>query len=433
MSIRKGLSRAFGGMGQERKGLSGGTLTLDNPVGWMTGEDHSLSTEAAMKVSTVNRCVELRSNTVANLPVYLMREATKERIHNHRLGLLLWERPNEAMTRFDYEKLMQVNCDLRGNAYAWIYRSPATGYPMELIPLVSDYVVPRMVEGRLWYFYINPEGGGITRLPPADVLHYKAFSYDGIAGVSILARAAQTVRTAQSASRFEQSMYDNGGRPSGVLTTDADIGGDVVIHGPDGEPKTISKKEFLRGEWARIHNGPGNAFRVAVLDNGLKYQAISMSQSDAQFVESAELRVADICRFFGVPPHLVFAGKQSYQSNEQNSLEYVKYTMLAEVTQKEQEDSYKLLLPSEREGSLRIKRELKVYLRGDTAAQAAWYKALREVGGYCVNDIRSSEDMGVVPGGDEHYASWNYGPLSQWAELSVLRAMGKAGVPIEEE
>ena len=148
-----------------------------------------------------------------------------------------------------------------------------------------------------------------------------------------------------------------------------------------------------------------------------------MSNTDAQFVESSEVRVADVCRFFGVPLHLAYAGKQSYQSNEQNGIEYVNYTLLGYETQWGQEDSYKMLLPGERARPLRIKRELKVFLRGDTAAQAAWYKALRETGAYSVDDIRALEDLCKVPGGDSRYASWNYGPLERFVELSVMRAM----------
>ena len=131
--------------------------------------------------------------------------------------------------------------------------------------------------------------------------------------------------------------------------------------------------------------------------------------------------------------HLAYAGKQSFQSNEQNGIEYVNYTLLGYETQWSQEDSYKLLLPSERKRGLRIKRELKVFLRGDTAAQAAFYTSLRNVGGLNANEIRALEDMGKIPGGDSYYASWNYGPLDQWARLSVLRAMGKAGTEPPKE
>ena len=164
---------------------------------------------------------------------------------------------------------------------------------------------------------------------------------------------------------------------------------------------------------------------MAVLDLGLKYQPISMTNSDAQFVESNEVRVADVCRFFGVPLHLVYAGKQSYQSNEQNGIEYVNYTLLGYETQWGQEDSYKLLLPGERDKGLRIKRELKVFLRGDSAAQSAWYRAMREISVYSANDIRGLEDLPAVPGGDSRYSSLNFIPLEDFAELSRLRAAGQ--------
>ena len=170
--------------------------------------------------------------------------------------------------------------------------------------------------------------------------------------------------------------------------------------------------------------------RIAVLDLGLKYQPISMTNSDAQFVESNEIRVADICRFFGVPLHLAYAGKQSYASNEQNGIEFVRYTLLGYETQWGQEDSRKLLL-LDADAGLRIKRELKVFLRGDTAAQAQWYRTLREIGAYSVDDILALEDMPKVPGGGTRYASWNYGPLELFEMLSVIRALG--GKMDEEE
>ncbi len=184
----------------------------------------------------------------------------------------------------------------------------------------------------------------------------------------------------------------------------------------------MDPKEQLRKSWEAVHRGPGNAFRLAVLDLGLKYQPISMNNSDAQFVESNEVRVADLCRFFGVPLHLAYAGKQSYESNEQNGIEYVNYTLLGYETQWGQEDSYKLLLPGERAGWLRVKRELKVFLKGDSAAQAAFYRTMRELGVYSADEIRALEDMGSVPGGDARYASLNYVPLADWPGLSRQRA-----------
>lgn len=407
----------------------GGVLTLESSAGWegWTSEDAvAMSRDKAMKLSTVSRCVELRANAVAMLPVYLMDERTKARPRDHPLGPLLWGPPNEAMTRFDYERLMQANLDLRGNAYAWIGRDRRTGRPGELIPLRPDSVTPYLdPAGALWYVYADPRTGALTRLSPEDVLHYKAFSTDGITGISILRRAAAAISTGLSAQQYQADLYANGGRPSGVLKTSTDLSGkpSVQISNAKGETESISRKELIRREWEKVHNGPGKGFRVAVLDLGLEYTPIAMSNADAQFVESEEYRVADVARFFGVPLYLLNAGRQAYSSNEQNSIDFVKHTVLPPIVQREQEDSRKLLLPRDREQGLRVKRELKQLLRGDTAAQAAWYKALWEIGVYSVDDIRALEDLENVPGGGHRPASLNYVPLEFWAELSRLRAL----------
>lgn len=434
MSLRSGLARA----GRSRAspvGKKAGTppvvMALNNARSWPFLEEGAaaMSRDRAMKISTVNRCVEVLSNSMAMLPVYIMDEGTKERLAAHRLGRVLWGRANEAMSSFDYTRLMMCNQLLRGNAYAWIFRDRATGYPRELIPLPPDYVEPRLDRaGKLWYRFCHPLTGELYDLRPEEVLHYKAYSEDGIRGLSVLRRASLTLSTAQAAQEYENSTWQSGGQPSGILTTEADLGDSIDVLQEDGTVKKVDPKEQLRQSWEKVHRGPGNAMRLAVLDLGLKYQPISMSNTDAQFVESNEVRVADVCRFFGVPLHLVYAGKQSYQSNEQNGIEYVNYTLLGYETQWGQEDSYKLLLPDERTRGLRIKRELKVFLRGDSAAQAAWYRALREIGAYSVDDIRGLEDQPKVPGGDSRYASWNYGPLERFVELSVARAMrGQSG------
>ena len=399
-----------------RPGISrGAVLSLESADGWKgwMGEDLvALSRERAMKLSTVSRCVELRSNAIAMLPVYLMDERTKARLTDHPLGPLLWGPPNEVMTRYDYERLMQCNLDLCGNAYAWVERDSRTGRPVELIPLQPDSVTPYIdAAGVLWYIYTNPRTGEMTRLNQEDVLHYKAYSTDGITGISILRRASMAISTGLSAQQYQGDLYANGGRPSGVLKTATDLGGLVEVSNAAGEKEIISKKERIRREWEKIHNGPGKGFRVAVLDFGLDYTPIAMSNSEAQFVESEEYRVADVARFFGVPLYLLNAGKQAYSSNEQNSIDFVKHTVLPIIVQREQEDTRKLLLPRERSQGLRIKREPKQLLRGDTAAQAAWYKTMREIGPYSVNDVRALEDLEKVPGGDGRQASLNYVPL----------------------
>ena len=165
-----------------------------------------------------------------------------------------------------------------------------------------------------------------------------------------------------------------------------------------------------------------NAQRIAVLDMGLDYKPLAISNRDAQFVEQSNLSVEDLARVFGVPLYKLQAEKQSYSSNEQNAIEYVVGTLHPNATIWEQELAYKLLIPQDMERGLRIRGNLMAELRGDFNARGTWYQHMRDNGAFSVNDIRALEDMPNVAGGDEHYASLNYVPLQDWRELSRQRA-----------
>ena len=196
----------------------------------------------------------------------------------------------------------------------------------------------------------------------------------------------------------------------GVLTTDTDL--------------SPGNRDAIRDEWESIHSSADNAFRVAVLDMGTKYQPIGITNKDSQFIESKGVTVEDISRFFAMPLYKLNAGKQSYSSNEQNAIEYVNDTLMPVLTQYEQEYTYKLLFESERRQNLRIRVNQNAELRGDLAARANWYKVMREIGPYSVNDVLALEDLPDVPGGDTRNASLNYIPLERFDELSVARNKG---------
>ena len=265
-----------------------------------------------------------------------------------------------------------------------------------------------------------------------DVVHVTAFSKNGYTGIGYLERAQEIIRTAKAAQEYSASYYQNGGQPSGILRTDSDLAGTVKVVDADGKERTISKKERLREEWERVHSGPANAQRIAVLDLGLDYKPLSISNRDAQFVEQAALSVEDIARVFGVPLYKLQAGKQSYSSNEQNAIEYVVGTLHPNATIWEQELLYKLLNPQDVARGLRIRGNLMAELRGDFNSRGTWYRNMRDNGAFSVNDIRALEDMPDVDGGDEHYASLNYVPLQDWRELSRERAMQGGGGGSEE-
>lgn len=401
-------------------------LTLESSAGWVPAgrsRDRPMEAEQALKISAFYRAVDLRSDSIGRLPVTVKDLSTRRECCGHYLGKVLWERPNEAMGPFVYKKLLEYQRLVLGKAYVWIVRG-RDGRPVELLPLppgaCHPYIEPG--SGKLWYIATNPNTGEPYRLAPEDVLHYKGFSTNGVDSLSLLAYAARTLAVAESRDEYERDFYANGARPSGILETGTDLSRIPSVTTGDGEQ--LSAKDVVRREWERIHSGPGNAMRVAVLDNGLKYTPISISNSDMQFIEAKAASVEDIARFTGVPLHMLSAGKQSYESNSANTLDYVKYTLQPCVVQYEEEDSRKLLTASERARGLWLPRNMMAELRGDSESRRDWYAKMREIGAMSVNEIRALEDMPPCPGGDSLYASTNYVPLEEWPELSRLRAAG---------
>lgn len=380
----------------------------------------------ARKLSAVDRCIEILSDSMGKLPSFIMDSRTRERVDLPLLKLLN-VRPNEAMSPFVAKKVVETSRLVTGNGYEWILRSPRTGRITEIIPVPGELVEPwRDQSGRVWYTVTHPWTGEPMRLPQEDICHYKAASRDGLKGVGILHRASEVIASSLAAQQYERAYYENGGQPSGVLRTESDLGG--YAEDPEGKPLTrsdgswITRKDQLRSEWEKIHAGPGNSHRVAILDFGLDYKPLSVSNQDAQFIESREVSVRDIARFFGVPLYKLQEGKQAYGSNEQNAIEYVVGTLHPNVSQYEEERTWKLLTRSQVDAGLEIRINMMAELRGDTSARGQWYKDMMQEGPFSVNDVRALEDMPDVPGGDERRASLNYVPLRDWPELSRIRA-----------
>lgn len=407
-----------------RNAVTVGTLTA---AGYPSG-GVAMDETAARKLSAVDACMEILSNSVGKLPNFVMNSTTRERVP-HDILQLLNVRPNEAMTPFVRKKVLENSRNEGGNGYDWIIRDPRTLRPVELIPVPWWLVQPwRDQTGRVWYTVTHPVTGTPMVLPNEDICHYKATTRDGLKGISVLKRASDVLAAAGAAQRYERNYYENGGQPAGVLKTDTDLGGYAkdekgqVLHDTDGS--AVSLKEQLRREWEKVHAGPSNSHRIAILDLGLEYTPIAASNKDAQFVESKEVSVKDIARFFGVPLYKLQEGKQAYSSNEQNAIEYVVSTLHPIISQYEEEQTWKLLTDSELRAGLEIRINLMAELKGDTTSRGAWYNNMRNNGVFSVNDIRALEDLPDVEGGDDRLASLNYVPLSSWSRLSEQRNGG---------
>ena len=380
----------------------------------------------ARKLSVVDRCMSILAGSMAKLPSYVMDTRTRERI-DHPILRLLNVRPNEAMTPSVRKEVLENSRNEGGNGYDWIVRDPGTGRVVELIPVPWYLVEPwKDTAGRIWYTVSHPITGEPMVLPQEDVCHYKGATRDGLKGISVLRRAADTLAEAKAAQEYSRTFYENGGQPSGVLQTDSDLNG--YLMGVDGKPlkrqdgSLLTKKEALRTDWEKVHAGPKNGHRVAILDLGLKYTPIAATNQDAQFVENKEISIRDIARYFGVPLYKLGEGKEAYNSNEQNAIEYVVATLHPIVTQYEEEQTWKLLTDREISAGLEVRINMMAELRGDRAARGQWYQIMLQNGPFSVNDVRALEDLPDVPGGDERRATLNDVPLSMWPELSRLRA-----------
>lgn len=378
----------------------------------------------ARKLSAVDRCIEILSDSIGKLPNYLFDRKTRRRLPDGPVLQLLNIRPNEAMTPTIRKKVLETSRLVDGNGYDWILRDERTGRIRELIPVPGYLVEPwQDLSGRVWYTVTHPWTGEPMVLPNEDICHYKGATRDGLKGVAVLRRASEVIASARAQQQYELGFYENGGQPSGVLQTDADLAGPV--DDPQNPGKKIGRKDLLRREWERVHAGPSNSHRLAILDLGLKYTPIAATNADAQFIESKEISIRDIARYFGIPLYKLQEGKQAYGSNEQNAIEYVVGTLHPIVNQYEEEQTWKILAKSQVDRGLELRINLMAELRGDTSARADWYQTLIDAGVFSVNDILALEDMPDVPGGEHRRASLNYVPLADWAELSRIRAASR--------
>lgn len=377
----------------------------------------------AEKLSAVYASIDIRSGDIASLPDYVFNRFSKERDSKHPILLLLNVRPNVMMTPFVRRKLLEYSILTTGDACDWIIRDPITRRPTELIPLPGT-LFNRVFDNHrnIWYQVTDPITKELFYVPQEDICDYKDATHDGINGVTPLTYARDVVQSGLAAQTYNRAFYENGGQPSGILMVDQPLSDSE--YDAEGNPTGRTIKDVLRAEWEKNQGGPMNAHKIAILDYGLKYQPLGISQKDAMFVEQQKLTVEDIARFFKMPPYKIASGKQSYNSNQQQSIEYAGF-LRPSIIQREQERTYKLLTPSDLDEGWEIRVNMMALLRSNDEARANYYKAMKEVGAYSVDDILALEDMPAVPGGNLHQASLNYVPLELWEQLSISRNDGK--------
>ena len=361
----------------------------------------------SMQMTAVYSCVRILSEAIASLPLNVYRyneEGGKEKAYDHPLYRLLHDEPNPEMTSFIFRETLMTHLLLWGNAYAQIIRN-GKGEVVALYPLMPDRMqVDRDDKGRLYYQYQTSQDdaktmkGSTVVLDPADVLHIPGLGFDGVVGYSPIAMAKNAIGLAIAAEEYGSKFYANGAAPSGVLE----------------HPGTLKDPSRVRESWQATFGGSGNSNKVAVLEEGMKYTPISISPNEAQFLETRKFQINEIARIFRVPPHMVGdLEKSSFSNIEQQSLEFVKYTLDPWVIRWEQ-GLYRALLSEEEKKDYFFKFNVEGLLRGDYASRMTGYATARQNGWMSANDIRELEDLDRIPaelGGDLYLVNGNMLPL----------------------
>ena len=373
----------------------------------------------AMQTTAVYACVRILAEAVASLPLHVYEyqdDGGKKLVHDHPLYYLLHDEPNPEMTSFVFRETLMSHLLIWGNAYAQIIRDGA-GRVLGLYPLLPDKMdVQRDDKGNIYYVYSrnsdeNPmfKEYGDIRLKAEDVLHIPGLGFDGLIGYSPIAMAKNAVGMTLACEEYGASFFANGANPGGVLE----------------HPGVLKDPSKVRESWNSVYRGVNNAHKIAVLEEGMKYQQIGIPPEEAQFLETRKFQINEIARLYRIPPHMVGdLDKSSFSNIEQQSLEFVKYTLDPWVVRWEQALQKALLLPQEKNEYF-IKLNVDGLLRGDYASRMNGYAVGRQNGWLSANDIREMEDQNPIPeedGGDLYLVN---GSMTKLADAGAFA--GKAG------
>lgn len=372
-----------------------------------TTSGKTVTERSAMQMTAVYSCVRILSEAVAGLPLHLYKytdSGGKAMALDHSLYRLLHDEPNPEMSSFVFRETLMTHLLLWGNAYAQIIRNGKNEI-VALYPLMPNKMsVDRDENGRLYYTYYRGSDEAIKNkefavmLQPSDVLHIPGLGFDGLVGYSPIAMAKNAIGMAIACEEYGAKFFANGAAPGGVLE----------------HPGTIKDPQRVRESWQSTFGGSGNANKIAVLEEGMKYTPIGISPEQAQFLETRKFQINEIARIFRVPPHMVGdLEKSSFSNIEQQSLEFVKYTLDPWVIRWEQSIQRSLLSKDEKAVYF-VKFNLEGLLRGDYQSRMNGYAIGRQNGWMSANDIRELENLDRIPaedGGDLYLINGNMLPL----------------------
>ncbi len=373
--------------------LAGGMMS------W-SGERVTLAT--ALNHSVVWACNKIISETVGFIPLVML-QADKEPTKGKKLALkhpmyqALKNAPNDDMTAMGFRETLTSHCVLQGNAYSQIIRRSGTGVAIEMHVLQPKQVRSDRNAARQLVYVVKTGNEQektytVERNKPHDIFHMRGIGDNGTQGFSVITMASQSIGTAIAAEKNVGAFWARGGRMPYIL---------------EMAQRFKTKEDFdrFRADWEATYSVPHKA---PILENDIKYKQIGLNAKDSQLLETRLFTINEICRWFGVPPHLVGdLSRATFSNIEQLALEFVKLTLATWLTRWEQELWRCVLTPEEKTQHYLWKHNLNALLRGDFPSRMTGYATMLQNGIASQNEIRDLEDWNPFEGGDGHHIQLN--------------------------
>ncbi|ASB03444.1 TPA: phage portal protein [Proteus mirabilis] len=378
---------------KSRKVITSSELSELIGLSYDTYSGRKVSTQLAMQLTSVFSCVRVLAESVGMLPCSLYEQlesgnkrATKERLHK-----LLAVKPNNYMTPQELWELLIACLCLRGNFYA--YKVYALGEVVELLPLDPSCVTPKLNNQWEPEYQVTFPNGKSETLTQQEIWHVRIFTLDGLVGLSPIAYARQAIGLGLATEEHGARLFGNGAVTSGVLQTEQELS-DLAF-------------DRLKRDFEENHQGLTNAHKPLILEMGLKWQQISLSAEDAQFLETRKFQLEEICRIFRVPLHMVQNTDRATFNNIENlGIGFINYSLVPYLIRIEQRINAGLVKAS-KQGTFYAKFNTGALLRGDMKSRFEAYSTGINWGIYSPNECRELEELNPREGGDIYLTPMN--------------------------
>lgn len=393
----------LGGSGSSRNAGN----QISGPMGYATASPVEVNEDSAMQLSAVWACVRLLSETVASLPVNVYRKTPKglELAPDHWLSLLMARKPNRYQTKVEFFETLMLNLALHGNAYAKITK--VGGQIRSLLPLMASQIETKLLpDGSVVHLY--HADGNVDVLSADSVWHVKLYG-NGIVGKSPLAFGRNMFGIAQAAEQSVGKIYANGGKPSGVLSFDRLL--------------TPAQRASVRENFATLTTGTDD--RLLVIEQGMKFDAVSMSPQDIELLASRKHQIDEIARWFGVPSILINQNEGSTtlgSSTAEIISGFYKLNLRPYLERIEASVKTWLFSPQEAE-EYEFEFDFEGLLRSDLKSRLEGYRTAVAGTILTPNEVRRIEGWPRVEGGDVLLSQINMTPIDKLGQHAIKQPM----------